>query len=105
MAYDKAIEISPNNHIALNNLAWLLSTCEDERFRDASKAIQLAEKAVLLNESAQLLDTLAESYAAAGKWAEAAAASTRALQKATQDLPYFEQQAAKFLKAVKKTED
>ncbi|MGD9974402.1 MAG: M48 family metalloprotease [Desulfatirhabdiaceae bacterium] len=101
LAYHKAIEINPDNHTALNNLAWLLSTCEDHRFRDVTTAIQLAEKAVSLHDSAQLLDTLAESYAAAGRWEEALAAAKRALQMATQDLPYFEKQVERFSKRLK----
>jgi len=97
----KPLKSIPDNHTALNNLAWLLSTCEDHRFRDVTTAIQLAEKAVSLNDSAQLLDTLAESYAAAGRWEEALAAAKRALQMATQDLPYFEKQVERFLKRLK----
>ncbi|MHC4471432.1 MAG: protein kinase domain-containing protein [Planctomycetota bacterium] len=33
---------------ALNDLAWLFATCEDDRFRDAREALRLAEEAVAL---------------------------------------------------------
>jgi eukaryotic-like serine/threonine-protein kinase len=47
-AYAKAIELDPKNAKAPNNLAWLLSTCPDAKFRDADRALELAKKAVEL---------------------------------------------------------
>lgn len=59
----KAIELNPNYSFAYNNLAWLYSTCIDEKYRDGDKAIENAKKAVGLNPTSINLHTLAAAYA------------------------------------------
>jgi len=44
--YREALRRSPNNVLALNRLAWLLSTTTDASLRDGSQAIKLASVAV-----------------------------------------------------------
>ncbi len=63
--YEKAILLDKNNSNALNNLAWLLTTSEDENFKNPSRAVELAEKACQLTNyrDSEKLDTLAEAYA------------------------------------------
>ena len=61
--YSKAIELDQKNSLAYNNLAWILSTCEDEKFRDGKRALFFAKKAVDLNPSFTNLSTLAAAYA------------------------------------------
>ncbi len=39
-------EEHPNTLMSMNDLAWLLATCPDENWRDAERAVELAEKAV-----------------------------------------------------------
>jgi len=52
-AFTKVIELTPNNVVALNNLAWLL------RESDSEKALMYAEKAQQLNpKDAGIMDTL-----------------------------------------------
>jgi tetratricopeptide (TPR) repeat protein len=46
--YSKAIELDPKNAGARNALAWLLATCPEAKFWDASKAVAHAKKAVEL---------------------------------------------------------
>jgi tetratricopeptide (TPR) repeat protein len=60
--YIRALDISPNDPEALNNLAWLYATCEDESLRDPRMALNLSKKAASISPQAHILDTLAESY-------------------------------------------
>jgi tetratricopeptide (TPR) repeat protein len=53
--FSKVVELSPNNTLALNNLAWLL------RDDDTGKAIEYAERAMELSPKDPLvMDTLGE---------------------------------------------
>jgi tetratricopeptide (TPR) repeat protein len=61
--YLKAIELNQKDSLAYNNLAWILSTCEDEKFRDGKRALFFAKKAVDLNPSFINLSTLSAAYA------------------------------------------
>jgi hypothetical protein len=56
---------------ALNELAWLLATCEDATMRDGRSAVQLAEKAVAVTsrQDPNLLDTFRQQK---GRHAECA---------------------------------
>jgi tetratricopeptide (TPR) repeat protein len=69
--YTKAIEIDTRCVNAYNNLSWLLVTCQDERYLDSARAVELAQKAAALDPKADILDTLAASYAEAGKFGDA----------------------------------
>jgi Flp pilus assembly protein TadD len=77
---ETAVQIKPNETHALNNLAWLLSTCQDKKIRDGGRAVQLAEKACQLTNdgSAQYLTTLAAAYAEAGRFDDAIATIQKA---------------------------
>ena len=59
--------------LAHNNLAWLLATCPDARYRDGTRAVVLANRACVLtaSEDPVYLDTLAAAYAEAGEFAMA----------------------------------
>ena len=46
--YAQAVKLDPKNGKSLNNLAWLLATCPDAKFRDPAQAVELATKAVEL---------------------------------------------------------
>lgn len=104
-AYERAITLAPENAVALNNLAWMLATCEDKQVCDPQAAVGFAERAVRIQDSPQFLDTLAEAYFAAGRNAEAVAAGKRALQLATGDRRYFETQLLKFQKALRSPQE
>jgi Flp pilus assembly protein TadD len=47
-AYAQAIDLEPKTALTWNNLAWLLATCPDTKFRDPARAVELARKAVEL---------------------------------------------------------
>jgi tetratricopeptide (TPR) repeat protein len=68
--YRKALEVHPNMLDLLNNLAWLLATCPDPRYRNGAQAIELGEKACQLTHYRQtpLIGTLAAAYAEAGRF-------------------------------------
>jgi Zn-dependent protease with chaperone function len=96
--YTKAIDLAPFNAEALNNLAWLLATCERQEYRDSERALPLAKQAAALSSEPHVLDTLAESYFINGYHAEAIAVITEALAKNPKDRQYYESQLKKFEK-------
>ena len=69
-AYAKVIELFPNGSpISHNNLAWLLVTCPDPKFRDPPKAVKLAQKAVeLAPKEGNHWNTLGVAHYRAGDW-------------------------------------
>ena len=42
--YETALAIAPEDHVARNNLAWILATSSDATIRDAGRAVELASK-------------------------------------------------------------
>ena len=99
--YEKAIELAMRHSRALNNLAWLYATCEDANFRKPERALTLAKRAAALEREAHVLDTLAESYFVNGDIEEALAAEKEALAIAKKDRAYYQEQIARFEKALK----
>ena len=76
----RAVELNPTDEFAANNLAWLLATCPVEALRDPAEAVRLAESFALRRSvDASSLDTLAASYAAAGRFDEAARVARQSL--------------------------
>ncbi|MGH9430015.1 MAG: rhomboid family intramembrane serine protease [Terriglobia bacterium] len=71
--YQKAIQLQPNLAVAHNNLAWLLATSDDPKFRNPPEALNQALLAVKLTNAREpnFLDTLAEALYASGKFKEA----------------------------------
>jgi len=100
-AYEQSLRLNPDNPYALNNLAWLYATCEDETFQDPEKALALAKKAAGLKGAPHIFDTLAESYYVNGQFEMALLAGTRALETATTNRAYYQNQVKKFKDAVK----
>ncbi len=101
-AYERAIAENPEDAESLNNLAWLYATCEDERFRDDSRALILAQQAAALQPAAHILDTLAESYFVNGFYEAAIDAEQMALEAADENRGYYQKQLEKFMAAKKK---
>jgi Flp pilus assembly protein TadD len=71
--YEQAIKSDPKLVAALNNLAWMLATDPDEKIRNGSRAVELAERACQINDwkEAFLIGTLAAGYAEAGQFTNA----------------------------------
>lgn len=78
--YREALRLRPAWAPAANNLAWLLATHADASIRDPAEAVRIATEATRApgGDEPWLLDTLAASYAAAGRFAEAARTADRA---------------------------
>ena len=80
--YSQAARLDPNGVDELNDLAWMLATCPDERFRNGEQAVEDAKRACELssNEDWNSLDTLGAAYAEIGQFDKAAQAARQALK-------------------------
>ena len=78
--YREALRRDPQNIVAKNNLAWLLSTHQDDSIRNASEAVSLAEQVVKTTKlsNPSFLDTLAAAYAESEDFEKAQKAARRA---------------------------
>jgi len=100
-AYQTAIEIDPENPIALNNYAWLLATAPTPDHRDPRHALELALRAAAIERSPHVMDTLAESYFVNGRISEAIESGTIALNLASTNQDYYRKQLEKFKAGMK----
>jgi membrane associated rhomboid family serine protease/Flp pilus assembly protein TadD len=80
--YQEALRLRPDMAEAHNNLAWLLATSEDPKFRDPRAALEHARRAVELTQwkEAGFVDTLAEAHYANGNFQEAVRTQVKALK-------------------------
>ena len=71
--YKKAVQLDPNMIQALYHLSWMLSTVEDDKYRNGKEAVNLAEKLCKITQFRQplALDALAAAYAETGQFNEA----------------------------------
>ena len=71
--YRQAMRLEPDWAEPVNNLAWLLATHPDARFRNGPEAVRLAKRAcdITGHKAFWTLDTLAAAYAEAGDFPEA----------------------------------
>jgi len=78
----EAIRLRPNDLMLLNETAWLLATCPDDRVRNGSEAVDLAGRAVQLTGAQEplVLGTLAAAYAEASRFDEAVEAARDAVE-------------------------
>jgi tetratricopeptide (TPR) repeat protein len=95
-AYDHALTLVPDSAHALNNLAWLFATSEDASHRNHAKALDLALRAAEIERKPHILDTLAECYYVNGQFDAAIVTAIEALEKASDNREYFEEQLQKF---------
>jgi len=82
--YERAAQMSAQDPLGRNNLAWLLATSPDASIRDGNRAIELAKEAVRLSrgKDPNYLRTLAAAFAEAGHFAEATETARQSLQEA-----------------------
>jgi serine/threonine protein kinase/tetratricopeptide (TPR) repeat protein len=79
-AHEKVLSLAPRGDRAHKNLAWLLTTCPDPRFRDPGRAVALARKAVeLAPKNGACATTLGVAYYRAGDWKAAITALERSM--------------------------
>ena len=71
--------------VAMNNLAWVLATHPQVKYRNGAEAVRYAKEAaaVAAEPRPELLDTLAAAQAEAGQFAEAAVTARQAIDLAT----------------------
>jgi protein O-mannosyl-transferase len=83
--YQTTLQIDPNHQLALNDLAWLLATAPDARFRNGAEAVRRAEQACRLTDYKLPLfvGTLAAAYAEAGRFDDAVKTAGEAIVLAT----------------------
>lgn len=71
----------PSRALGYNNLAWMLATCEDLRFRDPEEAVALARRALrLVPDDGNAWNTLAVALYRLGETREALAAFDRSMR-------------------------
>jgi serine/threonine protein kinase/Flp pilus assembly protein TadD len=76
--YKEALRLKPDSAKAHNNVAWLLATCPDPKFRDAPRAVTLGKRAVeLAPDKGACWKTLGTAYYRAGDWKAAVEALTK----------------------------
>jgi len=82
--YEKALQSDPDSILALNNLAWVMSTGPDDSLRNNEIAVQLATKANQLSKDSNpiFIRTLAAAYAQAGRFEKAIETARRASEQA-----------------------
>lgn len=79
------LEEQPKSYGDLNNLAWLLATSPEAKFRNGPEAVRLSEQACKLTDYRQpvLLGTLAAAHAESGEFANAITITKSALELTT----------------------
>ncbi|MBW2592118.1 MAG: M48 family metalloprotease [Deltaproteobacteria bacterium] len=95
-AYENALQLQPDSPQILNNLAWLLVTCENQGLRNPIKALDYAHRAAEIKTAPHILDTLAESYYVNGNIGQAIETEKKALQLMPEDKSYYEKQLERF---------
>jgi tetratricopeptide (TPR) repeat protein len=81
-AGDYRVAIGIDNELgrAYHNVAWMMATCPDQRFRNPSLAVQAAKRAIKLDgKTHRNLDTLAAALASSGDFERANAVMKQAL--------------------------
>lgn len=96
VAYSKALQLNPIDPEVLNNFAWLLLTSSDKSLRDPQKALLLARSAAELTPLPHVLDTLATAFWANGYIEEAVETELLALEKDTNQAPFYRLQLERF---------
>ena len=101
-AYERVIELEPNNAQALNNLAWMYATTTQRALYRPERALALAELAARLSPTPDVLDTLAEARYRTHDYAGALQAIEVALTRNPPNRQYFIGQQQKFREALRK---
>jgi tetratricopeptide (TPR) repeat protein len=72
--FAKVLDLLPQDAVAYNELAWLLATCPEAKYRRPVRAVELARKAVeLAPKEGGYWNTLGVAQYRAGAWQDAAA--------------------------------
>jgi tetratricopeptide (TPR) repeat protein len=78
---EKVLQVQPVSAMGQNNLAWLLATVEDPKFRHPARAVELAQKAVeLAPKQRSYWNTLGAAQYRAEDWTAAVAALEKSME-------------------------
>jgi tetratricopeptide (TPR) repeat protein len=101
--YATSIEIDKNDHRSLNALAWIYSTCPEEKYRNGKRAILHSMKACEITKEKipSYFGTLAAAYAEAGDFT----AAFRAMERAMSDEDYMKRFGELGMKMLKQFQD
>jgi Tfp pilus assembly protein PilF len=71
--YERILKLNPADSGVLNNYAWLLATCPDDKIRDGKRALEMAVAAceITFYAEAHILSTLASAHAELGDFEKA----------------------------------
>ncbi len=80
-AMKQSVELNPEDHLPVNNLAWILATSADAEIRDPIEAVNLARRAILMAPGDyHTWSTLAEAYYAKGEFHNALKPAQQAME-------------------------
>jgi tetratricopeptide (TPR) repeat protein len=83
--HQKALALSPWLWQGMADLAWLMATCPEEKYRNGEKAVEMSEKAVRYRITPHTLDALAAAYAESGDFTRAVEVQEAAVYLLTHD--------------------
>jgi tetratricopeptide (TPR) repeat protein len=69
--YREAVRLNPKFDLAYDNLAWVLATAPEEKFRNGRQAVEYATRACELPQGKKWVETLAVAHAEMGNFTEA----------------------------------
>ncbi len=78
--FERALQLQPDDAGTLNNLAWLLAAGSEDRLRNGTEAVRLADRACELTQYQEpmFIATLAVAYAEAGRFDDAVTTAQKA---------------------------
>ena len=104
-AYQKALELKPNDPDVLNNLAWLHATARNSEFFQPEQALMYAARAASARPRSYILDTLAEAFFINGYVDRAIKTEKEALARAESGRDYYRKQLMRFIRAAAQREN
>ncbi|MCB2184136.1 MAG: M48 family metalloprotease [Desulfobulbaceae bacterium] len=97
-AYEKALHRSPEHPEIMNNLAWVLLTASEPKYRNPERALMLARIAASKKPAGYILDTLAMAYFQNGFIENAIEVEKKAIELDPENKEYYLKQLLEFEK-------
>ena len=103
--FEKAMRFDTENFNTHADIAWILATCPDKKYRNGAKAYQLVTKELESNESHENLKILAAAYAEMGDFKTAALYQEKAIEILKQVIPIHKSEEINIQKNLKTYQD